>query len=71
LIAFSGVMVVLWFLAAHAAGDRSCCMGVVKVVVVDAFIFPSEPDFVQQSLSTKSNFDVLMTVPLLRVNPSG
>jgi hypothetical protein len=37
------------------AGRRSC-HGVVVVVLVCAFILPSDPDFVQQSLSTKSNF---------------
>jgi hypothetical protein len=48
-------------LAARAAGDRSCCHGVVVV----ASSFPSEPDFVQQSLSVNSNFVIDVIGPLV------
>jgi hypothetical protein len=36
--------------------------------VLGTFKFPSEPDFVQKSLSIKSNFVILMFAPLI-INP--
>jgi hypothetical protein len=41
----------------------------VIVVVVDAFTFPSEPNFVQNYLSIKSKFVVLMFIPLVTDPP--